>query len=294
MTLLSIFSLKGAPGVTTLACLLGAAWPAPGPVVVVEADPAGGDLAARFGLSVHCGWNSLVSSTRRSEEAPSVDPHLQELPGGLPVLVGSRGDERRSADSPEGRVVQSGRSGASGARDVAGGLTVVDLGRFAPGDGVTESWLACSDAALLVVRGDASGAVHLRDRSARLADACHGRIGVVAVGAGYTSHDMAAFAGITAVADIPFDPGAAEVASGAAGSARRLDRSLLWMSAARLAASVVAQIDGGWDEAGPCDTAGGERGRRGRLAVVRADGRGARVRRGRAGRTTSDASAVDA
>jgi len=103
MTLLSIFSIKGAPGVTTLACLLGAAWPEPGAVAVVEADPAGGDLAARFGLSVHRGWSSLISSTRRSEEAPSLDPHLQELPGGLPVLVASRRCRATGGRQPRGQ-----------------------------------------------------------------------------------------------------------------------------------------------------------------------------------------------
>lgn len=43
--LVSLFSFKGAPGVTSTALLLAAAWPRP--VVLLEADPAGGDLAYR-------------------------------------------------------------------------------------------------------------------------------------------------------------------------------------------------------------------------------------------------------
>jgi len=196
-----------------------------------------------------------------------------------------------------------------------GGLTVVDLGRLAVGDSVSESWLSCSDAAVLVVRGDASCAVHLRDRGARLADVFGGRIGIVAVGSGYTSHEIAAFAGVTAIADIPFDPAAAEVAAGAAGSVRRLDRSLLWMSAVRMAASVATQVDGGWQErehrlpdgeSGPGSdpsapggdsgrvdgdpvvaTGGRLRGLQGYLAPTRLGGRGVRARRGIAQRTAA-------
>jgi len=329
VTLVSIFSFKGAPGVTTLACLLGAAWPVSGPVTVVEADPAGGDLAARFGLSVHSGWSSLVSSTRRSGEAPSLEPHLQELPGGLPVVVGSRGDERRAADSSEGRVVRSGPTEGVGDLGGGGGLVVVDLGRFTPGDRVSESWLACSDAALVVVRADASGAVRLRDRRDRLVDVCGGSIGVVAVGTGYSSRDMAGFAGVTPVADIPFDTPAAEVACGAAGSGRRLDRSFLWVSATRMAMTVAVQVgdrtlaadphhpsgapgsdrlptrseseptgsDGGPVpvDAEPATGPVGRRwGRPGRPAVKHPGGTGGWARRGRTDRTAADGAEVGA
>lgn len=245
MTTVSMFSIKGAPGVTTLACLLGAAWPVPGPVLVVEADPSGGDLAARFGLSVHSGWNSLVSATRRSGESTSVHPHLQELPGGLPVLVGARGDERRGAGSHEGRLIRELPEGDSGQPGASGGLTIVDLGRLSAGDEVSESWLACSDVALLVVRGDASGAVRLRDRAGRLADAVGCGIGVVAVGTGYTSLEIAEFAeraDVDAVADIPLDSAAADVASGASGAGRRLDRSLLWVSTVRMATTLAGRV----------------------------------------------------
>ena len=48
--LVAMVSVKGAPGVTTLAVGLATRWPR-GEAVVVEADPAGGDLSARFGLA---------------------------------------------------------------------------------------------------------------------------------------------------------------------------------------------------------------------------------------------------
>ena len=96
-----MFSLKGSPGVTTLSCLLAATWPDPAPVVVVEADPAGGDLAARFGLSSTMGWSSLEAAVRRGGAASPLEPHLQQLPGGLAVLVGAHAVTRcRTAMTP--------------------------------------------------------------------------------------------------------------------------------------------------------------------------------------------------
>lgn len=242
MKLVTLFSLKGAPGVTTLACLLGSAWSGTRPVVVVEADPAGGDLAARFGLSARVGWASLASSTRRSGSIPALGPHLQTLPGGLPVLVAARGEERRSPDADEGAVV---RADAGDAPDGGSGLTIVDLGRVGSGDDVSERWLAISDVALLVVRGDASSSVQVRDRREALADICQDRLGAVVVGGDYSVGELEEFTGIPTVTDIPFDTSAADVANGGHGSARRLGRSPLWAAVIRMAATLDARVDGG-------------------------------------------------
>lgn len=50
--LISLASVKGSPGVTSTALALAAVWPRP--VVLLEADPSGGDLAYRC-TTVHCG-----------------------------------------------------------------------------------------------------------------------------------------------------------------------------------------------------------------------------------------------
>src|SRR2546423_13436373 len=47
--LVVVGSVKDAPGVTTVAVGMVAGWPRPDHVVLLEADPDGGDLAARFG-----------------------------------------------------------------------------------------------------------------------------------------------------------------------------------------------------------------------------------------------------
>ncbi len=227
MTLVGMLSLKGAPGVTTLSGLVATTWPGGGSLFVVEADPAGGDLAGRFGLSSSLGWSSLSSAVRRSGRSTPVRPHLQYLPGGLPVLVSGSslgmGDPQRDVVD----VVDA---------EARGGLAVVDLGRRNADDVRQDDWLRRCDVSVLVVNGDAAVALHVRAHAARLSEVTGGRLGVVVVGSGpRDSAEVSAFTGIRALGDIPFDPRTAAVASGASSAGRRLDRSALLAAARRLA-----------------------------------------------------------
>ena len=243
MTVVSLLSLKGAPGVTTLSCLLAAVWPEPGPLVVVEADPSGGDLAARFGLTSTIGWSSLSAAVRRSGDATRLDPHLQRLPGGLPVLVSGSGGPFDAASGPESGVVRS----AFG-HDGDAGLAVVDLGRVPVGADATPGWLERSDLSILVVRDDPSAALHVRARAAELLDRTGGALGILVVGGvAFRCRELAEFAGLPPLGDVPFDPSTAAVASGRSASGRRLARSRLLVAmrrAARVAAIRVAGMDG--------------------------------------------------
>ena len=83
MTTLALASVKGSPGVTTTALALASWWPRP--VVIVEADPAGGDLAARLGLPEEPGLVGLAASLRRNSpartpDAASIENYLQAAP----------------------------------------------------------------------------------------------------------------------------------------------------------------------------------------------------------------------
>lgn len=132
MAVIAMLSAKSAPGVTTSVALLASQWP--GPVVVADADPAGGDLAfgwlgslaAAGRIQVDRGVLSFVHESRiRDGTTPSrIEPHLQRVPGGrdVDVLVGLA---RRPAGA---RLVET----ADWAR-LAGELA--DLGRPQP-DGV--------------------------------------------------------------------------------------------------------------------------------------------------------------
>ena len=275
MTVTTLVSLKGAPGVTTLAFLVGATWPDDRRLVVVEADPFGGDLAARFQLSTAWGWSSYVTASRRSEGDVPIEPHLQGLPGGLDVLVLPAGDRRvvdgssvdallRSAESSEGSpwdlVVDGGRLTAGAGPGTAG-----------PGVGV---WLDRSDRILVVTRRDPPSVLKVREQADALRDRCGDRVGLVVVGRG--PHDTAAiaeFTGIPVLGALPDDPAAARMVAGAPGSGRLLSRSLLVASARRLALLATGTSDegaetpigGGPPADGTVGTDRGLRGLRGRL-----------------------------
>jgi hypothetical protein len=251
MRVVTFVSVKGSPGVTTLACLVAATWPDHRRVAVVEADPFGGDLAARFRLSTALGWSSYLTASRRSEVQIPLSPHLQALPGGLDVLVRPDGRREvsahavdsllRSSGSPEhvprDLVVDGGRlpvdGGWAGTREVNGG-----------DDTETGPWLDRSDLVVVVTRRDPPSILKVRERAPGLAERCGDRVRLVVVGPG--PHDSAAienFTGLSVLSEVPSDSVAAHVAAGEAGSARQLSRSLLVASARRLALTVARDGD---------------------------------------------------
>jgi hypothetical protein len=100
MTGLGLVSAKGSPGVTTSAVLLAALWPTPS--VLLEADPAGGDLRYWYSdehgrpLRPDRGVVSLLTARGVRDEiggsaGGGLARHAQVLPGGLPVLIGPDG-----------------------------------------------------------------------------------------------------------------------------------------------------------------------------------------------------------
>lgn len=82
--LIAMVSGKAAPGVTTSTWALAMAWP--GPVLVVDADPAGGDMAAglllgrmRAGHSV-LSWSAAARRMPAAEAAMVIAQHVVVLP----------------------------------------------------------------------------------------------------------------------------------------------------------------------------------------------------------------------
>src|ERR1035437_11079402 len=134
MAVVAMTSVKGAPGVTTAALALTSAWPVHRRAVLVEADPAGGDIAARFGISPDPGLASLATglrAERSSGTSGTLTQHAQELPGGLRGLVEpvSRTEARSALE-----IVPDSLSGLAEAESV--GL-IVDCGRLETGDHVS-------------------------------------------------------------------------------------------------------------------------------------------------------------
>src|SRR5436305_6058470 len=89
--LVVVGSVKDAPGVTTLAVGLVAGWPQPG-AVLVEADPDGGDLAARFGHHPDPGLMSFAAAARSGAGGPSLRGHVQRLRLDIDVVLAPPGD----------------------------------------------------------------------------------------------------------------------------------------------------------------------------------------------------------
>ena len=241
MTIVSICSIKGAPGVTTLACLIGATWPVHRCVLVAEADVSGGDLAARFSLSSRRGWTTLSASIRRDGAGSSIAEHLQQLPGGLDVLIAARPVDVRAATGPEGTALRSVGTGGAEAWDV-----LVDLGRVGTERPTPGAWLEHSDAVVVVTRADAASALQLREQSSALVGACSGPVGLGVIGVGgHGARQLSAFTGIPLISEIPHDPIAAAVASGSDPRVRRLQRSALVVASSRLASALQQGASGG-------------------------------------------------
>lgn len=168
-------SVKGSPGVSCLTAGVAACWlrreaghssdDGPGrsdrggarsavrPVVLVEADPAGGVLATRAGLPPLPGLAGLAAQARGAAlSAGGVARHAQVLPSGAAVLVGPVGGDQASSvlDVLAEAVARFARSRP----DME--TLLVDAGRL---DIDTAAWplVDGADGLVLVVRADAEG-----------------------------------------------------------------------------------------------------------------------------------------
>lgn len=238
MTLITFASIKGSPGVTTLACLVGATWPTGRRMIMAECDSDGGDLAPRFSLSTRIGWHSLVTAARRREVGGSIEAHLQKLPGGLEVLVAPNGGGAAS----NGR--EAGREARGALCDLADGPdadVVVDLGRLRLDSAEAQTWLTRSDAVCIVLRADAASIGHVQERARATLEVCRGTLSLVVVGDGpYSVSEIERFTELPVIAEVSNDPAAAAVLTAGQGSRRRLARSALVRSARRLALDLAA------------------------------------------------------
>jgi len=179
MTVIAVTSVKHSPGATTLALALVAAW-ASGPAsgdrraVLVEADPAGGDLAGRIGLPLEPGLVSLATSARHPGAPVDVAGHLQLLPAGGQVVLGPT-----SPEQADGAVRSLAHRLPGAVRSF--GFAVIDCGRWAPGSPAGAA-LAGSDVSLVVVRPDLVGIEHLRSRLDTLRHMAGGELVIAVVG----------------------------------------------------------------------------------------------------------------
>jgi hypothetical protein len=234
MAVVAMTSVKGAPGVTTAALALTSAWPVHRRAVLVEADPAGGDIAARFGISPDPGLASLATGLRH-EGSSSVEgtltQHAQELSGGVRVLVEpvSRTEARSALE-----IVADSLPGLAEAEGVD---LIVDCGRLVTGDHVSPTL--------------ESGARTTVSPVARLL--MHADLVLVLTVAGlsilvrspqvWTNEEIERELEVEVVGGLPFDAVSADVLAGRQHS-RRAARLPLFRAATAIADRVVSQLEG--------------------------------------------------
>lgn len=201
--LLALTSAKHSPGVTTAAVALALA-AGPNPVsLVVEADPAGGDLGARGGLTLEPGLASLAASSRHGTTG-ELAAHTQPLPAGVSALL-----------APTSPALAAGALASLGPRlkEVLGqwdGTVVVDCGRWTP-DGADAGLITGADALLVVLRPTLEGVEHVRTRLDDLRAAGAGTLGALLVGdRPYRAGEVEAALGIPVAGALAYDPRGAQ------------------------------------------------------------------------------------
>jgi len=176
VTLIALTSIKHSPGATTAALAFATAWSADHEVVVVEADPAGGDLAARLHLPFEPGLVSLAAAARHGAVSGQLGhTHRQALPGGGAALVGPGSPEQAVA------ALRELRAGTLAGLLGSAGLVVADCGRWSPAS-PTQPVLAAADLVLVVTRPTVEGVIHLRSRAAGIRREAGDRAGILLVG----------------------------------------------------------------------------------------------------------------
>jgi hypothetical protein len=248
MALVTVLSAKGAPGATTTAMLLASLWPRP--TVLVDADPAGGDVALRLPradgrpLDAQRGLLSLLPSARRGVPPELVHDHTQTALGGQPVLAGLSGPEQSLAVGPLWGAL------ADAFARLPGVDVVVDAGQVhahSPHLALVDR----SDLVLWVYRPTAWSVLHTRRRLEGLADHFAGsptRVVAVPVASPDQRGDVAAAAAtivgdwswVTEAGPVALDPRAVVMFEG--GEVFRPERTLLARSGRELADSLYAAL----------------------------------------------------
>ena len=242
MPLIALASVKGSPGVTTSCLALAAAWPAERRLII-EADPAGGDLGAWLGLPAAPGLTGLAAAARHDHSSDVAWQHACELAGGLHLVIAPAGAEQAGAC-----LAALAGNGSPVFASLAAGpeVIVADCGRLDPGSPAL-AIAALADITLLMVRPRVSELSHLALRAdglsragARLALLLAPDAGRGPAEASYPAGEIATTLDIPVQASMPADPrGAADLVACRA-DMHKIRRAPLGRAAASLAAELAA------------------------------------------------------
>lgn len=190
-------SLKGSPGASTLAVALGTHWPEPVRPIVVEADSAGGDVAARFRLPSSPGLVSLAAAARGNSDTEVLAEHTHALASGLRIVPAP-------PDPAQSRAAIGALAASQFSPFRTGGVPlIVDVGRVDP-DPTMLGLLRSAEALVVVTRPHDDSLAHVAARRTQVQMWSH-RLGLVLVGKGYPSTQVTEALGLPVLASIPDD-----------------------------------------------------------------------------------------
>jgi hypothetical protein len=209
--LIAVGSAKGAPGVTTLALAVTAVWPRPD-AVLVECDPAGGDLWARFGHHPEPGLSTLAAAASSPCNGPILDAYRQHLAVGADVVLAIPGDGAAAS------VQTLADKGIGALRQAAVTSTVVlDVGRLDRG-GPAVALAAAADHVLLLATPSLAEQAQVGARLPWLVSALAGRLWLVRAGEGpHSGTELERDLGLSVIGTVPHSRWGAGVLTGQLG-----------------------------------------------------------------------------
>ena len=210
MTVIALLSAKHSPGTTTSALALALA--AGDGALVVEADPHGGDIAARSRVPLEPGLMTMAAAGRHP--ASPLPIHAQPLPSGVQAVVAPTDPVQASSalSSVASRLVPTLRST---------GHAFVDCGRWSPVTALTTVLASC-DLVVMVTEPTVAGIEHVLARRDALRSVAR-HLAVLLVGdRPYGADDAEAALDLPVVGPLPIDPrGAYDVYAGPLRPARK-------------------------------------------------------------------------
>jgi hypothetical protein len=240
MGFLAFASAKASPGVTTSIAALAASWPADRSLLVVELDPAGGDLAVRYDLSPEPGLVTLAAAGRRELDPETLLAHSQLLPGGAAGHAPRRLLAAPVSLDQASAALLALRGRLSGVLSAVASDVLVDCGRL---DHASPSQRVATEADLLVMvaRPVVAEVHHL---STRLDTLSPRNLSLLLVGdRPYSVEEVGEAVGAAPLGTLPHDPrAAAALTAGDPRALRVVRRSGLLRSAHAIAERLASWL----------------------------------------------------
>jgi hypothetical protein len=236
--IVTLTSVRGAPGVTSWALLLAAAWPQAFDVerVVLEADLDGGVLGARYGLGVEPGTAGLLAAVRRHGVDADLDltAFARHMAAGVWVVPEPESAEQCAVVWTSAATVDSVCAFAAADERV----WLVDAGRVR-GTGVSSPFVARSAVTVVLCRDSQEDLVQIPARVAAL-QRLGTSVGVMVVGKPpYHRDELVQFFGTGLLWQVDASKDVVEIAGAVLGENRRARRTLTWRSALDVAADIA-------------------------------------------------------